>query len=80
MHGRGLSHRHTVGCTDDLSSKSGSASGSHSPAPTSTGRIRKTGLLTVTERPPGSYHFELSKNIACTLDINIVVQYMNSIL
>lgn len=52
MQSRGLSHRHTVGCTDDLS-KSGSSSGTHSPAPSSSGRIRKTGLLTVTERPPG---------------------------
>lgn len=60
MHGRGCSKRHTVGCTDDLSSSSASPNDStteqllsHSPAPSTSGRTRRTGLLTVMERPPG---------------------------
>lgn len=68
MHGRGSNKRHTVGCTDDLSGEPPMA---HSPIPsTSTaganqsmagssgssgGRTRRTGLLTVMERPPGNY-------------------------
>ncbi|XP_058458349.1 uncharacterized protein LOC131434981 isoform X1 [Malaya genurostris] len=60
MHGRGCSKRHTVGCTDDLSSGNGVPMDSpqiHSPAPstvgaTGGGRTRRTGLLTVMERPP----------------------------
>jgi serine/threonine-protein kinase SIK3 len=61
MHGRGCSKRHTVGCTEDLS-KSATGQGAeppiaHSPIPTaqgsSSGRTRRTGLLTVMERPPG---------------------------
>ncbi|XP_058458351.1 uncharacterized protein LOC131434981 isoform X3 [Malaya genurostris] len=63
MHGRGCSKRHTVGCTDDLSSGNGVPMDSpqiHSPAPstvgaTGGGRTRRTGLLTVMERPPGRY-------------------------
>lgn len=60
MHGRGCLKRHTVGCTDDLSQPSSSAGSpmepphGHSPAPTSGGRTRRTGLLTVMERPPGN--------------------------
>lgn len=65
MHGRGCSKRHTVGCTDDLSKSPGSqcmeAPLAHSPIPSSSamsqsgggGRTRRTGLLTVMERPPG---------------------------
>lgn len=62
MHGRGCSKRHTVGCTDDLSTPTSPNANdtsvepklSHSPAPsTSSGRTRRTGLLTVMERPPG---------------------------
>lgn len=60
MHGRGCSKRHTVGCTDDLSSSSTNPNDStteqslsHSPAPSTSGRTRRTGLLTVMERPPG---------------------------
>lgn len=57
MHGRGCSKRHTVGCTDDLSATSVTdplePSLAHSPAPSTGGRTRRTGLLTVTERPPG---------------------------
>jgi serine/threonine-protein kinase SIK3 len=65
MHGRGCSKRHTVGCTDDLSvAPSGQCMEpplAHSPIPStsgmsqsgSSGRTRRTGLLTVMERPPG---------------------------
>lgn len=57
MHGRGCSKRHTVGCTDDLSVASGAdslePSLTHSPTPTPGSRTRRTGLLTVMERPPG---------------------------
>lgn len=62
MHGRGCSKRHTVGCTDDLSQTRASGaeggldqqSSTHSPGPQSSGgRTRRTGLLTVMERPPG---------------------------
>lgn len=63
MHGRGCSKRHTVGCTDDLSKSPGGMEPplAHSPIPTSSGmnqsgssgRTRRTGLLTVMERPPG---------------------------
>lgn len=61
MHGRGCSKRHTVGCTDDLSQTRASGaeggldqqSSTHSPGPQSSGgRTRRTGLLTVMERPP----------------------------
>ncbi|XP_055532041.1 uncharacterized protein LOC129722550 isoform X2 [Wyeomyia smithii] len=63
MHGRGCSKRHTVGCTDDLSGSNGAPMEppqAHSPAPTTAGtsgggRTRRTGLLTVMERPPGRY-------------------------
>lgn len=60
MHGRGCSKRHTVGCTDDLSPNGPVDSLEvplpHSPAPsTSSGRTRRTGLLTVMERPPGMH-------------------------
>lgn len=68
MHGRGCSKRHTVGCTDDLSKNPSGQSNTdqqvgHSPIPSpgisgqsgasSSGRTRRTGLLTVMERPPG---------------------------
>ncbi|XP_055374022.1 uncharacterized protein LOC129607224 isoform X2 [Condylostylus longicornis] len=52
---RGSSKRHTVGCTDDLSESAIDATLSHSPAPQSGSRTRRTGLLTVMERPPGRY-------------------------
>ncbi|XP_053684755.1 uncharacterized protein LOC128734531 [Sabethes cyaneus] len=60
MHGRGCAKRHTVGCTEDLSNSNGATMEppqAHSPAPTATGasgggRTRRTGLLTVMERPP----------------------------
>ncbi|XP_055838738.1 uncharacterized protein LOC129906825 isoform X2 [Episyrphus balteatus] len=64
MQARGCSKRHTVGCTDDISATHHSeAIGmdqpnlSHSPAPQSGGggRTRRTGLLTVMDRPPGRY-------------------------
>lgn len=66
MHGRGCSKRHTVGCTDDLSTSPVISSENsveplaHSPAPSSGGRTRRTGLLTVMERPPGTngFYFE----------------------
>lgn len=63
MHGRGCSKRHTVGCTDDFSKSPGGMEPplAHSPIPStsgmnpsgSSGRTRRTGLLTVMERPPG---------------------------
>uniref|UniRef100_A0A182NJ75 Non-specific serine/threonine protein kinase n=1 Tax=Anopheles dirus TaxID=7168 RepID=A0A182NJ75_9DIPT len=68
MHGRGCTKRHTVGCTDDLSAGNASPMEppqAHSPAPSAGGgsgtgggggggggRTRRTGLLTVMERPP----------------------------
>lgn len=57
MQNRGGTKRHTVGCTDDLSSGQ-SVEPPMLPAPTSTqgtssSRQRRTGLLTVMERPPG---------------------------
>ncbi|XP_055916407.1 uncharacterized protein LOC129949155 isoform X2 [Eupeodes corollae] len=64
MQARGCTKRHTVGCTDDISASHHSeAIGidqpnlSHSPAPQSGGggRTRRTGLLTVMDRPPGRY-------------------------
>ncbi|XP_055621707.1 uncharacterized protein LOC129765419 isoform X3 [Toxorhynchites rutilus septentrionalis] len=64
MHGRGCTKRHTVGCTDDLSTGNSTPMDppqAHSPAPSTTvgggggGRTRRTGLLTVMERPPGRY-------------------------
>lgn len=59
MHGRGCLKRHTVGCTEDLSQSHMTVSEidqqalGHSPTPQSAGRTRRTGLLTVMERPPG---------------------------
>lgn len=73
MHGRGCSKRHTVGCTDDLSS--GKSSDTHSPVPScspttnagnpasSSGRTRRSGLLTVMERPPGMSNSLVSKTL-----------------
>jgi serine/threonine-protein kinase SIK3 len=69
LHGRGCSKRHTVGCTDDLSKNPSGQSMepplAHSPIPStssgisqgtsSSGRTRRTGLLTVMERPPGNF-------------------------
>lgn len=58
MHGRGCTKRNTVGCTDDLPAVVSDPLDvplAHSPAPSS-GRTRRTGLLTVTERPPGEKH------------------------
>ncbi|GAB0100785.1 Non-specific serine/threonine protein kinase [Sergentomyia squamirostris] len=60
MHGRGCSKRHTVGCTDDLPATPSTVSSpmepplTHSPVigGSSGGRTRRSGLLTVTERPP----------------------------
>ncbi|XP_055601666.1 uncharacterized protein LOC129750686 isoform X2 [Uranotaenia lowii] len=64
MDGRGCVKRHTVGCTDDLSvgpSTSMEPPQAHSPAANTGGagaggggggRTRRTGLLTVMERPP----------------------------
>lgn len=60
MHGRGCTKRHTVGCTEDLSANNTTAMEppqAHSPAPSTGGtsgggRTRRTGLLTVMERPP----------------------------
>ncbi|XP_017077168.1 uncharacterized protein LOC108111971 isoform X2 [Drosophila eugracilis] len=54
MQKRGGTQRHTVGCTEDLSVTHGPGPGSQSQAPTTSSnmRQRRTGLLTVTERPP----------------------------
>ncbi|KAH8356321.1 hypothetical protein KR200_010566 [Drosophila serrata] len=54
MQKRGLGKRHTVGCTEDLSVTHGPGPGSQTQAPTTSSnmRQRRTGLLTVTERPP----------------------------
>ncbi|EDW31808.1 GL10764 [Drosophila persimilis] len=57
MQKRGGVKRHTVGCTDDLSVTHGPGTGpgsSQAPASASNMRQRRTGLLTVTERPPGA--------------------------
>lgn len=72
MHGRGSNKRHTVGCTEDFD-LSGEPPIAHSPIPSTSsaganqsgingsgntgGRTRRTGLLTVMERPPGNYFF-----------------------
>lgn len=64
MHGRGCSKRHTVGCTEDIAASPvlvvnenlAEVPQIHSPAPSASssgGRTRRTGLLTVMERPPG---------------------------
>jgi hypothetical protein len=72
MHGRGCSKRHTVGCTDDLSAgQSMEQPIAHSPIPspgmsqgsTSSGRTRRTGLLTVMERPPGKQRLRLALSL-----------------
>lgn len=60
MHGRGGTKRHTFGCENDLATTA-TVNGdnmmeppqAHSPAP-SGGRTRRSGLLTVMERPPGN--------------------------
>lgn len=73
MHGRGCSKRHTVGCTDDLSATtvadSLEPSLAHSPAPSTGGRTRRTGLLTVMERPPGKpFLLQFAKSDELSLD------------
>lgn len=75
MHGRGCSKRHTVGCTDDLSKNpSGQCMEpplAHSPVPSgmsqggSSGRTRRSGLLTVMERPPGNKAIKLMFETFC---------------
>lgn len=57
MVGRGCSKRHTVGCTDDLSPTTVDEESTvgHPTTPSAGGtRTRRTGLLTVMERPPGT--------------------------
>lgn len=61
MQNRGGTKRHTVGCTDDLSSGQ-SLEPPMLPAPSSSqgsssSRQRRTGLLTVMERPPGKRQY-----------------------
>jgi serine/threonine-protein kinase SIK3 len=75
MLSRGCSKRHTVGCTDDLSKNPPGQCMepplAHSPIPSTSGmsqcssggRTRRTGLLTVTERPPG----KLKDNLTISL-------------
>ena len=67
MERRGCSKRHTFGCTDDLNAANAQNLDTNlqtsSPSPNSgvagsssggaSGRTRRTGLLTVMERPPG---------------------------
>lgn len=56
MQMRGGVKRHTVGCTDDLSHHGDSGHGaSGSSQNPSNSRTRRTGLLTVMERPPGKW-------------------------
>lgn len=78
MHGRGCSKRHTVGCTDDLSTSANpndsttEQSLSHSPAPSTSGRTRRTGLLTVMERPPGrQYIFYIFSHVVVVAWTNL---------
>lgn len=97
MYGRGCSKRHTVGCTDDLSKNpAGQCMDpplAHSPIPStsgmnqsgSSGRTRRTGLLTVMERPPGrlatkSSHptFALVSFLSCTLKKTILLLFLFS--
>lgn len=69
MHGRGSNKRHTVGCTDDYdlepsiahspipstsgATNQGCVGGTAGTSSGGGGRTRKSGLLTVMERPPG---------------------------
>ncbi|BFG05771.1 uncharacterized protein DMAD_04432 [Drosophila madeirensis] len=65
MQKRGGVKRHTVGCTDDLSVTHGPGTGpgsSQAPASSTNMRQRRTGLLTVTERPP-VIHPELIREV-----------------
>lgn len=63
MQMRGCVKRHTVGCTEDLSLSNQSGAGEQhivlsGGGQTSSGiRTRRSGLLTVTERPPGKFPF-----------------------
>lgn len=89
MHGRGCSKRHTVGCTDDLSKSPASQCIdpplAHSPVPSSSGmsqsggsgRTRRTGLLTVMERPPGKEKAELSFSLTPLLASVALIPCMN---
>lgn len=71
MQKRGCVKRHTVGCTEDLSVSHSPGEmghmqvgqpGAQAQTPTGNGagggnmRTRRTGLLTVTERPPGTLY------------------------
>lgn len=72
MQKRGCVKRHTVGCTEDLSvshspgelahlqvpSGAQAQSGAGSGSVGGNMRTRRTGLLTVTERPPGTCAFQ----------------------
>lgn len=76
MHGRGSNKRHTVGCTDDYdlsseppvahspipstSSAGANQSGIAGSSNATGGRTRRTGLLTVMERPPGNFLIQKS--------------------
>lgn len=96
MHGRGCSKRHTVGCTEDLSKNpAGQCMDpplAHSPIPStsgmnqsgSSGRTRRTGLLTVMERPPGrlamkTFHsnFALVSFLSCTIKKTSLLIYFS---
>ncbi|XP_028160226.1 uncharacterized protein LOC114352724 isoform X12 [Ostrinia furnacalis] len=54
---RGSGKRHTIGSQDDAANAAGNLP-STSPSSTSSIRVRRTGLLTVTERPPAREHAE----------------------
>ncbi|XP_012549780.1 serine/threonine-protein kinase par-1 isoform X5 [Bombyx mori] len=62
MMNRGSSKRHTMATPEDAASVATSAAAGHMPnsTPSSTNsiRVRRTGLLTVTERPPAREHAE----------------------
>lgn len=80
MQMRGCAKRHTVGCTEDLTGTH-HTSDQQSAMPRLTGaapsgvmnsaagggglRTRRTGLLTVTERPPGMYEEQFIRIFAC---------------
>lgn len=73
MQKRGCVKRHTVGCTEDLSVSHSPGELAHLQVPPGGGqaqsgagsgsaggnmRTRRTGLLTVTERPPGTFQWK----------------------
>lgn len=89
MHGRGSNKRHTVGCTDDYSepivanspipstsSAGANQSGIAGSGNATGGRTRRTGLLTVMERPPGNFFcstiYHMHEKIASLISFNLL--------